>query len=62
MSDFLRYKAVLEILEDGHYYWVLYDTHIGQKIGAVEKASKEELSCWDPNSPDGIDRSREVKG
>ena len=60
--DYQSRKAVLEKLEDGHYYWVLYDTHTGQRIGPVEKATKEELSCWDPNQPDGIDHSREVKG
>ena len=34
----------------------------GERIGPVEKATKEELSCWDPNQPDGIDHSREVRG
>ena len=62
LGDYLRHKAVLEKLEDGQYYWVLYDTRTGQRIGPVEKATKEELSCWDPNQPDGIDHSREVKG
>ena len=62
LSDFLRHKAVLEKLEDGQYYWVLYDTRTGKRIRRVEKATKEELSCWDPNQPDGIDPSREVKG
>jgi hypothetical protein len=49
-------------MQDGQYYWVLYDTHTEQRRGAVEKVSKEELSCWDPNQSDGIDHSREVKG
>ena len=61
-ADFLRHKAVLEKLEDGQYYWVLYDTHTAQRIGPVEKATKEVSSCWDPNSPDGIDHTREVRG
>jgi hypothetical protein len=44
--DFQSRKAVLEKLEDGQYYWVLYVN--GQRIGPVEKATKEELTSWDP--------------
>ncbi len=62
LGDFLRHKAVLEKLQDGQYYWVLYDTHTGLSIGLVGKAKPEELQSWDPNQPDGIDHSREVKG
>ena len=58
--DFQNQKAVLEKLEDGQYYWILYVN--GERIGPVEKATEEELSCWDPNQADGIDHSREVKG
>ena len=60
--DFQSRKAVLEKLDDGQYYWVHYDTRTKVRIGQVEKAKKEELSCWDPTQPDGIDHSREVKG
>ena len=49
LADFLRHKAVLEKLDDGQYYWVLYDTRTGQRIGPVEKASKEDLTSWDPD-------------
>ena len=62
LAEFLRYKAVLEKLQDGEYYWVLYDTHTGLSIGLIGKAKPEELQSWDPNQPDGIDHSREVKG
>jgi hypothetical protein len=62
LGDFLRHKAVLEKLQDGQYYWVLYDTHTGLSIGLIGKAKPEELQCWDPNQPDGIDHTREVKG
>ena len=60
--DYQNQKAVLEKLQDGQYYWVLYDTHTGLSIGLIGKAKPEELQSWDPNQPDGIDHSREVKG
>jgi len=42
----MRHKAVLE-----GEWWVLYID--GERIGPVEKAKKEDLTSWDPNtSPD----------
>ena len=43
LSDYLRNKAVLE-----GEYWVLYRN--GKRIGIVEKATKEELTSWDPRT------------
>ena len=54
LGHFMSHKAVLE-----GEYWVLYIGDI--RIGPVEKATPEELSCWDPNLPDERDHSREVK-
>ena len=48
--DYHSRKAVLEKLEDGQYYWVLYDTRTRQRIGPVEKATPEELTSWDPSA------------
>jgi hypothetical protein len=43
LSDFMRHKAVLE-----GEWWILYID--GKRIGPVEKATKEELTSWDPKA------------
>ena len=43
LGHFMRHKAVLE-----GEYWVLYID--GKRIGPVEKATKEELTSWDPKT------------
>lgn len=41
LAEFLKHKAVLE-----GEWWILYID--GKRIGPVEKASKEDLTSWDP--------------
>ena len=43
LGHFMSHKAVLE-----GEYWVLYID--GRRIGPVEKATKEELTSWDPKT------------
>lgn len=41
LAEFLKHRAVLE-----GEWWILYID--GKRIGPVEKATKEELTSWDP--------------